>query len=121
MDTPERSNVSHSSFPRGIPAEIHPLQDISLNLVRLLLAITGVGVALVSILARATLLDIVFRTAGAMILVGILGWALNFFLGKFLVDATVREMCEKFVQDENKNRELNITGGLPGPKEKQVN
>ena len=115
MITPERSNVSQLAFPRSIPAEIHPLQDISLNIVRLFLAITGVGVALVSILTRATLLDIVLRTAGALILVGLLGWALNFILGKFLVDATFREMSEISEQEEIKRQELVTQNGLPEP------
>lgn len=75
----------------GIPL----MSEISLTVVKLIVTVVAVLTAIFSIMAKATLLDVLFRTCVAIIVFGVLGWLFNWFLGKFLVEAKLAEMIEE--------------------------
>lgn len=72
-----------------------PILEVVYNLSKLVVVLTGVTVFGVSLLAKATWLDIVIRTASSLLLVGVMVCALNWLISRYMVEATLADLKEQ--------------------------
>ncbi|NPV84679.1 MAG: hypothetical protein HPY45_01545 [Anaerolineae bacterium] len=76
------------------------LQEVAFTVTKLLIVVVTCLVAILSILARAQWYDILIRTAVTILSLGFLGWLINWFLGRYLVEAKLMELEEEKMREE---------------------
>lgn len=76
------------------------LQEVVLSVTKLLILVVTVAVIALSINARVGLWLIFVRASVTILLMGFLGFLVNWFLGKYLVEAKVNELREKIEAED---------------------
>lgn len=76
------------------------LQEVAFTFTKLLIVIVTCLVAILSVLARAQWYDILIRTAVTILSLGFLGWLINWFLGRYLVEVKLMELEEEKMREE---------------------
>ncbi|MBI9044036.1 MAG: hypothetical protein JEZ06_06100 [Anaerolineaceae bacterium] len=90
------------NYPKG-DEKIPLLLEFSMTLTKIVVILVSVLVAGLSIVAKATWIAVISRTGLALLVLGILGWIFNWFLGKYFIEASFDELKEK--QDLYQSRE----------------
>jgi uncharacterized membrane protein len=80
---------------------IHPILEVGVILIKLLVIITAGSVFLISLSAGAEWYTITIRTSLAMIVVGLIGWYINWILGKWVLVYEMRRLEEERNQTNN--------------------
>jgi hypothetical protein len=65
--------------------KVHPVLEAGVTLVKILILITAGIVFLISLQAGAEWYDVAIRTSLTIVVVGLLGWYINWMLGKWIV------------------------------------
>lgn len=93
-----------NTIPRvSSTVQIPLLSEIILTITSILVALMGAIVAIASIVAQAPVLIILLRTGVSILVVGVLGYFVNWLFGKYLIHSTVEqfmEVIEKKASDE---------------------
>jgi len=76
------------------------LQEVAFAVTRLLIVVVTCLVAVLSILARAQWYDILIRIAVTILSLGFLGWLINWFLGRYLVEVKLMELEEEKMKEQ---------------------
>ncbi len=81
------------------PYMLPPLIEAVFLLTRGLIVLVTVLVMVISYIVHATWLDIFIRGLTTGVVLGILGWIFNWFVGSYFIQAAVDELKEKAEQD----------------------
>jgi hypothetical protein len=71
------------------------LQEVSLTATKILVAFVAVIVITLSLIAKVDWWIIILRAGVSILLLGFLGYLLNWFLAKYLIEAKLAELKEK--------------------------
>jgi uncharacterized membrane protein (UPF0182 family) len=77
--------------------QIPLLMEVSLSVTGIVVALSAGAAALSSIFARAPMMVVLFRTAITVLVVGLIGFLINWLIGKFLIKATLEKFSEELV------------------------
>lgn len=85
---------------RTIPAvassvQIPLLSEVSLTVTGIIIAISAGGAAIAAVLARAPMMIVLFRTGITILVVGLLGYLINWLIGKYLIKSTLEKFSEE--------------------------
>jgi hypothetical protein len=80
--------------------QIPLLSEIVLTITSILVALVGAIVAITSILAQAPVLIVLLRTGVSILVVGLLGYFINWTFGKYLIHSTVEQFMEVIEKKE---------------------
>jgi hypothetical protein len=86
--------------PASQTAKLPLLVELSLIVSQILVLVVACTTAILSIIARADVLTIFFRTAVAILSVGIPAFLLNWLMGRFFVEATVSDWQDTISKKE---------------------
>lgn len=75
--------------------QIPLLLEASLTVTGIVVALSAGVAAISSMLARAPMMVVLFRTAITVLIVGLLGFLINWLIGKFLIKATLEKLSEE--------------------------
>jgi hypothetical protein len=93
---PETNRRSSKKDPIKLP----PALEISIIIAQAMVVFTALLTVALSLLVKASWLDIIIRAAVAVIVVGLLGWLLSFLVGRAAIEMAVEDM-----EVERKKRE----------------
>lgn len=71
------------------------LLDVFMNVTQILILLVAIATAVISILNHAGPLTVIIRTAVAILAVGLPAFLLNYLVGRFYIQATVKELSPK--------------------------
>jgi hypothetical protein len=72
--------------------KVHPVLEAGVTLTKILILITAGIVFMISLQAGAEWYDVAIRTSLTIILVGLLGWYINWMLGKWIISYEMNKM-----------------------------
>jgi hypothetical protein len=81
----QKGNKEANKHRKSQQVNVHPVLEAGVIFVKIIVLFTAGLVLALSVQAGAEWYDIAFRTALAMIVVGLLGWYANWMLGKWIV------------------------------------
>jgi hypothetical protein len=78
------------------------LQEVAFFITNVTIISISLLVALISIIAKAVMIDIFIRVASTILIFGFLGWVINWLFGKYIIAAKFQEFKEQ-VGEENEH------------------
>jgi hypothetical protein len=92
MTKNKNSNSTNNSRKNG--NNVHPVIEAGVIIVKLLVLVTALVVFSTSFMAHAEWYTIAVRTILAMLVVGYLGWYINWMLGKWVITYEMKKFEE---------------------------
>ncbi len=75
--------------------QIPLLMEVSLIVTGIVIALSAGGAAIASLLARAPMLVVLFRTGITILVVGLFGFFINWLIGRSLIRTTLEKFSEE--------------------------
>jgi hypothetical protein len=85
------------------PYNLPPLLEASFIITRAVIVLTTILVIAISFLTRAFWWDIFIRGLTTAVVLGIIGWAFNWFLGKYFIQAAIAQLIEQAEKESSSN------------------
>ncbi|MHC1782801.1 MAG: hypothetical protein AB9891_08610 [Anaerolineaceae bacterium] len=71
------------------------LSEVCLTVTGIVIALSAGGAAIASLLAQAPIRVVLLRTGVTILVVGLLGYLVNWLIGKYLINATLDKFAEE--------------------------
>jgi uncharacterized membrane protein len=71
------------------------LSEVCLTLTSIVIVLAAAGVAIAALLAKAPIIVILMRTGITIFVVGLIGYFINWLIGRYLVNATIEKFQEE--------------------------
>lgn len=81
------------AFSSGV--HIPLLSEVCLTITSIVIVLSAGGVALAAVLAKAPVMVILMRAAVTILVVGLIGYFINWLIGRYLINATVEKFREQ--------------------------
>lgn len=98
--------------PASHTSRLPLLVEISLTITQILILVVACVTAILSIFAGADVLTIFFRTAVAILGIGIPAFMLNWLMGRYFVEATIEDWKNSILKKETAVTQGNQSGEL---------
>jgi hypothetical protein len=82
------------------------LQEVVFFGTNILIIGVSLIIALISIMAKAVWMDVFIRTGASILILGFLGWVINWLFGKYIITAKFQELKEQASEEEEHSVEF---------------